>query len=188
MKSKTRRRLLSCPLRKHNRFMPVPCNRNCCKKWPTARRVPKDWSNELKLSWKLSTHAMRNELCSRMGHEHLANVCTSSGILLASPAAAFDKKSNSAIQCARSRRTSHSGQRKAVLWYPLLINCKIYTLVDTLFYRKLCRRRSLELFPDNRHLARLTTIEEFVGLLCLFDWKPMRHYHFWMEVPAHEVF
>ncbi len=54
--------------------------------------------------------------------------------------------------------------------------------------RKLCRRRSPELFPDNRHLARLTTIEEFIGLLCLFDWKPMRHHHFWMEVPAHEVF
>jgi len=62
MKSKARRRLLSCPLRKQNRFMPVPCNRSCCKKWPTALRVPKDWSNELKLSWKPSTHGLRNEL------------------------------------------------------------------------------------------------------------------------------
>src|SRR5260370_25769642 len=74
--------------------------------------------------------------------------------------------------------------RSGLLSKPLqrkkLLNCTIYTLVGTLFYRKLCRRRSPELFPDNRHLARLTTIEEFIGLLCLFDWKPMRHHHFWM--------
>ena len=31
------------------------------RKWPTALRMPKDWSNELKLSWKSSTHGMRNE-------------------------------------------------------------------------------------------------------------------------------
>jgi hypothetical protein len=50
--------------------------------------------------------------------------------------------------------------------------------------------RNARYFAPGVSLHRMgpTTIEEFIGLLCLFDWKPMRHHHFWMEVPAHEVF